>query len=311
MYHSSTCLLALFTLLPAVDAGFLRFTSEEGCVKGIKVEEGGDYTNWPELFRLTSPNPDDPTLPNRGDTVDPKVLLAAGVEFHFLDPSGFTYPNRTKEIPWSPPANRTNDPALAQLRSESDYQYADIVVVTAYNEKFYEEHIHSGGDEVRYVIDGSGFFDIRDVNDEWIRMHAPVGAFIVFPSGIEHRFAVDENMYVQAMRLFPGSAAPDWSSVPRNETNGNVTARNEYAEKYLCGVDPDLDDHGHDHGHEEQDHSMEGEKEDDDHDGKDNMESMKNDSNTTGTSPATTIIGSTTTIILSSIIGTLLAITAL
>jgi len=100
--------------------------------------------------------------------------------------------------------------------------------------------------------------DIRDVNDEWVRMHATAGAFIIFPSGIEHRFAVDENLYIQAMRLFPGSGDPDWSSVPRAETHGNNTARNEYIDTYLCGIDPDMDHHSEDsHDGEEEDHSEE------------------------------------------------------
>ena len=87
--------------------------------------------------------------------------------------------------------------------------------------------------------------DIRDVNDEWVRMHAEAGDFVVFPSGIQHRFAVDDKNYVQAMRLYPGSGTPDWSSTPRSEMKGNSTSRNEYVDKYLCGIDPDTD---HDHG---------------------------------------------------------------
>ena len=136
------------------------------CTKGIAVPEGGDYSDWPELFRLTSEYPDDPTLSNRDDAagpVDPTVALAAGVGYRRFDPAGFAYPNRTAEIPLSPPANGTNDAALQTFRDEYDYQYADIVVVTAltyhaYAAKFYEEHLHAGGDEVRYVIDGSGYF---------------------------------------------------------------------------------------------------------------------------------------------------------
>ena len=91
--------------------------------------------------------------------------------------------------------------------------------------------------------------DIRDVNDEWVRMNAARGAFITFPSGIEHRFAVDESLYIQAMRLFPGSGAPDWSSVPRSEIHGNNTARDAYVDAFMCGIDPDMDHHhGGDHG---------------------------------------------------------------
>jgi len=81
-------------------------------------------------------------------------------------------------------------------------------------------------------------------------MHAKRGDFVEFPSGIEHRFSVDEELYIQAMRLFPGSGDPDWSSVPRSEINGTNLARNNYVANYLCGMDPDVyhdhDEHVHD-----------------------------------------------------------------
>jgi len=238
MFFRSAFAFLLLSTPHAVEA-------EETCTKGITVPEGGDdYSEWPELWRLTEEFPEDPTLPHRGDDVGPEVLLRAGVGWSFLDPEGWDYPEGM-EIPWEPPVNGTNDPTLQELREEGDFQYADIVNVTAYNEGFYEEHVHPGGDEVRYVIDGSGYFDIRDVNDVWVRMHARVGDLIVFPTGIEHRFAVDEDLYVQAMRLFPGAGAPDWSSVPRSEIHGNLTERNEYVNTYLCGEDPD----GHAHVH--------------------------------------------------------------
>ena len=39
--------------------------------------------------------------------------------------------------------------------------------------------------------------DIRDVNDQWVRMHAKAGDFVEFPKGIEHRFSVDDTGYIQ------------------------------------------------------------------------------------------------------------------
>lgn len=219
-------------------------TAADECVKGIEVSDNVSTDDWPTLFRLTTPYPDDPTLANMDESaglVDPDVLLAAGVTYKYIDPSGYDYPNRTAEIPWIPNADATNDMELQKFRDDNDFQYADIVVVTSYNEGFYDEHIHPGGNEIRYMIDGAGYFDIRDVNDEWVRMHAKAGAFVEFPSGIDHRFAVDDTLYIQAMRLFPGSGEPDWTSVKRSEIKGNSTARTEYVNKYLCGIDPDFD----------------------------------------------------------------------
>ena len=39
--------------------------------------------------------------------------------------------------------------------------------------------------------------DIRDVDDQWVRMHAKAGDFVEFPKGIEHRFSVDDTGYIQ------------------------------------------------------------------------------------------------------------------
>ena len=92
--------------------------------------------------------------------------------------------------------------------------------------------------------------DIRDVNDEWVRVHAQAGDFIVFPSGIDHRFSVDENNYIQAMRLFQGSEDPDWSSVARTNQTDNAS-RQQYVDTYLCGIEPssrsDSEEDSHDH----------------------------------------------------------------
>ncbi|KAJ7988919.1 hypothetical protein DPEC_G00314180 [Dallia pectoralis] len=93
-----------------------------------------------------------------------------------------------------------NDPVLEKIRKDKGYSYSDIITIHMdklpnYEEKlkmFFEEHLHLD-DEIRYILDGHAYFDVRDREDRWIRISMTKGDLITLPAGIYHRFTLTET----------------------------------------------------------------------------------------------------------------------
>lgn len=149
-----------------------------------------------------------------------EVLGAAGLFYRHFDP---------KEV--SDDIDGFIKPLLAKLNYHS-YDVVNLSPADLGEEKFeslakihFEEHIHED-DEVRLILDGQGYFDVRDPEDRWVRVLSKPGDCLVVPAGLYHRFTTDENKYIKTLRIFKEN--PKWIAINRGPRAEETPARKEY-----------------------------------------------------------------------------------
>lgn len=115
-------------------------------------------------------------------------------------------------------------PHLDELTKKRGYVAQDIVQLSpqtpdldAVLAKFDPEHRHDD-DEVRFVLEGEGVFDIRTVPDakgdeRWMRVIVEPGDLLVVPKGKHHRFELTETRTIKCVRLFKDPAG--WAAIYR------------------------------------------------------------------------------------------------
>jgi 1,2-dihydroxy-3-keto-5-methylthiopentene dioxygenase len=103
-------------------------------------------------------------------------------------------------------------PALDRLAAARGYVEQDVVELDPDTPgleqicaKFVDEHLHTD-DEVRYVLEGEGIFDIRSADDRWMRLVVEKGDLIVVPAHLHHRFMLTERRHIRCVRLFKDSS---------------------------------------------------------------------------------------------------------
>jgi len=195
------------------------------------VDEG-----WPEAWymveddKVESQKHENRLTPNQ--PVNVKDMRALGLNYWKMDAENYKYP--VKSIPWDP--QEATDPRLKALRDDRGYSYADVLTIhpdflpgfDGLVKNFFTEHIHDA-EEIRYILGGSGFFDVRDPNDKWVRVHVKKGDLMTLPEGIYHRFTCDDTNFIHAMRLFIG--VPCWTPINRFSTD---TDNHPSRKKYVC-----------------------------------------------------------------------------
>lgn len=143
---------------------------------------------WPEAWLI----PDEIKDQYATNKLDPNVPVSVedmqkiGINYWKMDADSYTYP--VKSVPWDP--MDATDPKLKQLRDDRGYSYADIITVhpdhlPEFEKKlkaFFEEHIHDA-EEIRYIVGGSGYFDVRNLDDKWVRIHIKKGDLMTLPEG--------------------------------------------------------------------------------------------------------------------------------
>jgi 1,2-dihydroxy-3-keto-5-methylthiopentene dioxygenase len=74
-----------------------------------------------------------------------------------------------------------------KLAIERSYKNRDVITISpdkmgdVYEEKvkmFFNEHLHED-EEIRYIRDGTGFFDVRSEGEEWVRIQVEKDDLIV------------------------------------------------------------------------------------------------------------------------------------
>ena len=83
--------------------------------------------------------------------------------------------------------NFSDEQDVDKLAAERSYKNRDVITVSPekmgdiYEEKvksFFHEHLHED-EEIRYIRDGAGFFDVRSEGDDWVRIQLEKDDLIV------------------------------------------------------------------------------------------------------------------------------------
>ena len=99
-----------------------------------------------------------------------------------------------------------------ELKSSQNYTTRDLIVlndsIPGLDEmlaKFCKIHYHTD-DEVRFILDGKGYFGFVDKNEEQFMVEITAGDYINVPANAEHWFILGDDKRIKAVRYFIDSS---------------------------------------------------------------------------------------------------------
>lgn len=151
---------------------------------------------------------------------------------HLLDESAHTFAaeelGKLGVLYWSIPV-AASEQELARIKRERGYVEQDEVTLStetpnldAICAKFDKEHHHTL-DEVRFVVEGEGIFDVRDESDRWVRIQVEAGDLIIIPANKYHRFYLTPSKAIRCVRLFLNTEG--WAPLYRDEEHATAKGR--------------------------------------------------------------------------------------
>ena len=157
-------------------------------------------------------------------------------DLHYRDPKWVSL-DELKELgilAWKLSGGR-DDPELVKICTERKYKNRDEKEIGPMMQNYEDmtkifatEHLHAD-EEIRYILKGSGYFDVRNKDDKWVRIQVTRGDLVILPEGIYHRFIPDSTNYILAMRIF--QEEPKWT--PINRPSDDHESRIKYLNTYL------------------------------------------------------------------------------
>ncbi len=115
---------------------------------------------------------------------------------------------------------------LAAIMARHGYVDRDLVEMSpgmkdfeAICEKFSIEHYHPG-DEVRFILEGSGVWEIRSLDDRLMKVEVQAQDFIVVPAHRYHFFYLTPERRIRCVRLFKDHNG--WTQVYRKDVEAGA-----------------------------------------------------------------------------------------